>query len=74
MKLKTTFRCTCGKRLVLLEEVGTAMFGCERCQCYVIVTNSRIKQYRYSGMFNWRRFMKDLYNSYIEAHRYVCIK
>jgi len=71
-KIATTFRCTtCRKRLVLEEVRGLniMMFGCDRCQCYVIVTPNRFREYIYHGFISWKRFMKDLYASYLEARK-----
>ncbi len=73
LNINTTFRCPfCRKRLVIEETKGVMMFGCPRCQCYVVVTRNRLKEYVYLGKFNWRRFIKDLYATYVEARRYVC--
>jgi hypothetical protein len=71
----TSFRCICKKRLVLKEvrKLNVMMFGCDKCQCYVVVTPDRLKEY-VSNKFNWRRFMKDLYASYLEARRFICYK
>ena len=73
VKIVTTFRCICRKKLVLKEvqELNIMMFGCDECQCYVIVTPSRLREYVYLR-FDWQRFMKDLYASYLEARRFVC--
>jgi hypothetical protein len=72
VRVVTEFRCLCGRKLVLKEVSNVLMFGCPRCSCYVIVTESKTRPYYYSGMFNWRKLMKDLYDSYIEARRYIC--
>ncbi len=73
MKMSTTFRCPfCRKRLVIKEK-DVLMFGCPKCQCYVIATENRLKEYIYLDKFDWRRFIKDLYAAYIEARRYICV-
>jgi len=74
VKIVTTFRCICRKRLVLKEvrRLNVMMFGCDRCQCYVVVTPSRLREYVYLHSFSWKRFVKDLYASYLEARRFVC--
>jgi hypothetical protein len=77
LQIGTTFRCLCRSRLVLKElkeTKGVALFGCERCQCYVVVTKNRIKEYIYLSNFNWKRMMADLYKAYLEAHRYICFR
>ncbi len=73
VEVVTNFRCPfCKKRLVIEEMQNVLMFGCPKCQCYVIVTENRLKEYVYLGRFSWRRFMKDLFVAYIEARRYIC--
>ena len=52
--------------------MGAVMFGCPRCQCYVIVTENKVREYFYGSVFSWRRLMKDLYNTYTSAKRHVC--
>jgi len=75
VKIVTAFRCICRKRLVLKEvRINIMMFGCSRCQCYIIVAPNRLKEYIYLHRLNWRRFMKDLYASYLEARRFICYK
>jgi len=72
VKIATTFRCICRKRLVLKERKNIMLFGCNKCQCFVIITPNRLKEYVYLRRFNWQRFMKDLYASYLEARKYIC--
>jgi hypothetical protein len=74
-RIATTFRCPSCRRRLVFEDVGgvnAVFFGCPRCECYVIVTNSRVKLYSYGNMFSWKRFMSDLYAAYIEARKYIC--
>ncbi len=72
----TTFRCLCGKRVVIREKLvrkaNVVMFGCKKCQCYVILTEDRLREYFSSDEFDWRKLMKDLYDTYLEAYEYVC--
>jgi DNA-directed RNA polymerase subunit RPC12/RpoP len=71
--VKTTFKCLhCSRKLVIEETMGVMMFGCPRCQCYVIVTENRVKEYVYGSMFSWKRLMKDLYNAYKTARQHIC--
>jgi hypothetical protein len=73
-KIATTFRCICKRKLILEEVRGLniMMFGCDKCQCYVVVTPSKLREYVYSNRFSWQRFMRDLYTSYLEARRFIC--
>jgi hypothetical protein len=74
VKIVTTFRCICRKRLVLKEvqRLNIMLFGCNKCQCFLIITPNRLKEYVYLRRFSWQRFMKDLYASYLEARKYIC--
>jgi hypothetical protein len=72
----TTFKCTCGEKLILRERFVSrkrfvVMFGCRRCRCYVIFTEDRLRKY-FSDEFDWRKLTKDLYDAYLEAREYVC--
>jgi phage FluMu protein Com len=71
--IETTFRCMrCKKNLVITEKQGVTFFGCPRCDCYVIVLQWQIREFRHKGHFNWRGFMKYLYRSYLDAREFIC--
>ena len=69
----TTFRCSyCGDRLILMEKHGVLFFGCPRCDCYLIIPQWRLKEFKYGNFFNWKGLMKYAYNTYLDARESVC--
>ncbi len=72
VEVVTNFRCPFCKKRLVIKEKGVVMFGCPRCDCYVIVTKDKIKPYIYDNMFNWKKMMKELYDAYLEAREYIC--
>jgi DNA-directed RNA polymerase subunit RPC12/RpoP len=71
--VKTTFRCKhCGGRLILMEKHGVLFFGCLRCDCYVIIPEWRLKEFKYGNLFNWKALMEYAYDTYIDVRESVC--
>jgi hypothetical protein len=71
--VKTTFRCSrCRKRLVIVERGNVTLFGCPRCDCYVVLLPWQLREFRRGNFFNWRGLMKYAYNVYLDARDSVC--
>jgi len=73
----TTYRCKCGDRLVLRnlvrKGVNVLLFGCDRCQCHVVITDSHLRTHLYGNFFNWKKFLKNAYRTYVEARSGICL-
>jgi len=71
-KTKTTFRCKCGSRLIIMEKHGALYFGCPRCDCYVVIPQWRLKEFEHGNLFNWKALMEYAYDTYIDVRAAVC--
>ncbi len=73
--IKTTFMCRhCKSRLVITEDRHNKVliFGCPKCDCYLIIPEWRLKEFKHKGFFDWKGFMRYAYNTYLEARDLVC--
>jgi len=73
--IKTTFRCKhCKTRLVIVEDRrnNVLMFGCQKCDCYLIIPEWRMNEFKRKKFFDWQGFMKYAYNTYLDARDSVC--
>jgi len=69
---KTEYRCRCGNPLAIVEDKQTTLFGCDRCDCYIILLPWQLREFRRKNYFDWKGLMKYAYNTYLEARRFVC--
>ncbi len=73
--IKTAFRCNhCRSRLIIAENKrdNVTLFGCPKCDCYVVLLPWQLQEFRRSDFFDWSSLMKYVYNVYLEARDSVC--
>jgi len=72
--VKTTFKCGCKTRLVIVEDRrnNVLMFGCPRCDCYLVIPEWRMREYIRRNFIDWKGLMKHAYKSYLDAHDAIC--
>jgi hypothetical protein len=70
--VKTEFKCRCKRRLVFMEQNNIILFGCPRCDCYLVILPWQVRDFKRNGFFDWRGFMKYVYSTYLDARDSVC--
>jgi hypothetical protein len=73
--VETSFKCSrCHNSLVILEDKrdNVTLFGCLKCDCYVVLLPWHLKEFKRGKFFNWKGLMRYIYRTYLDARDLVC--
>lgn len=73
--VKMAFRCSrCRGHLAIVEDKrdNVALFGCPRCDCYLVLLPWHLREFRRRSFFDWKGLMEYIYKTYLDARDSVC--